>query len=136
MSFDQEWAELRQAAQTRLNSAGPGHGGLPDVKINASGKTAAVNALETQIQPGVRKAGVMADDSTTGAVTAFTGWQTGSGLKDAQAEWEKQVESLQGRLARDKEALRQTRGGFQYVDHEIKGDMGKIAALSPETDGR
>lgn len=94
MSFDQEWAELRQAAQTRLNSAGPGHGGLPDVKINASGKTAAVNALETQIQPGVRKAGVVADDSTTGAVTAFTGWQTGSGLKDAHAEWEKQVESL------------------------------------------
>lgn len=136
MSFDQEWAEAKQSAQTRLNGVGPGSGGLPDVKINSSGKAAAMNALETHIQPGVQTAGVVADDSTATAVTEFTDWQTGSGLKDAHAEWEKQVKSLQARLARDREALRETKSGFHYVDYGVKNDMGRIAALSPEPEGR
>ncbi|MEU4346748.1 hypothetical protein [Streptomyces sp. NPDC023838] len=136
MSFEQEWVGLKQTAQTRLNGVGPGNGGIPDVKTNNSGKTAAVNALETKVQPGVQKAGVAADESTTAAVIAFADWQTAAGLKDAHAEWEMQVKSLQGRLTQDKEALRETKGHFQYTDHQVKGEMGQIADLLRRTEGQ
>ncbi|WP_405890584.1 hypothetical protein OG427_23755 [Streptomyces sp. NBC_00133] len=124
MSFDEEWASARSGATSvRLNQlpADPGGGGdKPDLKTNAPGKAAAINALETKIQPDTQTAGVVADVSTEAAVTEFTDWGVGAGLKDAHAEWELQVKSLQGRLSADKSSLQGTQQGFGNYELGLK----------------
>ncbi|WFB08974.1 hypothetical protein LRS74_19445 [Streptomyces sp. LX-29] len=90
--------------------------GLGVLKTNNPGKAAAVKALTEDIQPDTGTAGTVADEATTKAVTAFTDWATGSGLKDVATEWDKQVKALQGRLAADRTALQGTRYGFQSYD--------------------
>ncbi|MFE0701607.1 hypothetical protein [Streptomyces sp. NPDC058872] len=121
MSFDEEWAQVREGAAARqdpamrLNStpASPGGGpGQPNLRTNDPGKAAAVKALETRLQPDTQKAGIVADESTGAAQTAFTAWATSAGLKSAHEQWARQVKSLQARLDADKSALQGTRTGF------------------------
>ncbi|WP_432584614.1 hypothetical protein ABVG11_00825 [Streptomyces sp. HD1123-B1] len=118
MSFEREWAVLKERAAMRLNGAGntPASGAGPDLKTNNAGKSEAVTALETRIQPDTQKAGVVADEATTAAVTGFGGWATATGLKDVQEEWGRQVKGVQTRLAGDKAALRRTKGNFLLTD--------------------
>ncbi|MFF3842283.1 hypothetical protein [Streptomyces sp. NPDC001930] len=129
MSFDEEWARVREDASvrqesaTRLNSAAasPGGGsGQPDLRTNDPGKAAAVKALETRLQPDTQKAGIVADESTDTAETAFTSWATSAGLKSAHEQWAMQVKSLQARLDADKAALQGTRTGFTGFDNGLQ----------------
>ena len=137
MAWD-EWEQLkadalaRQQDQMRLDSAagagGGGRGGAPDLRTNKTGKKAAVKALREDIRPGADKAGNHAEESSSAAVREFSGWDTGSGLKDAHEEWELQVKNLKGRLEADQTALEQTHQDFQYVDYGIRSQVAQIDA--------
>ena len=137
MSFEQEWAQLRsesldrQAVGMRLNGTGGGASptGKEDLRTNRSGKAGAVKALQEDIQPGTKKAGIVADDASDKVVTGLSGWATATGLKDAQEEWDLQVKSLQGRLAGDKDALQQTNRDFVSVDHKTKSSLSQLLPL-------
>ncbi|MGW8486991.1 hypothetical protein [Streptomyces sp. NPDC055886] len=124
MSFEQEWAAHKNEAATRLNGVGgPAGGGQADLKTNDSGKAAAANALTNSIQPAAGTAGVTADESSGSAVTAFKGWATATGLKDALEEWGLQVKSLQGRLANDKSSLLGAKRNFLLNDLDTGGRL-------------
>ncbi|MCX4823439.1 hypothetical protein OG883_26880 [Streptomyces sp. NBC_01142] len=135
MSFEQEWAALRAESATRINSAGPGGAGgagpagEADLKTDPTGTAVAVRALEEVVQPGTRKAGAAADDTTGSTVREFTGWQTGTGLKDAHEEWGLGVKSLEARLANDKAALQGTAKDFGNYNQQLTG---RWAALLPQ----
>jgi len=134
MAWD-EWEQLkadalaRQQNQMRLDSAAGGGGGTgnaPDLKTNNAGKQAAVRALTVDIEPGTQKAGSHADEATSAAAREFSGWDTGSGLKDAQDEWGLQVKNLQARLAADKNSLDGSHQHLQYVDYGMKSDVAQV----------
>ncbi|MFJ6613591.1 hypothetical protein ACIQPT_25310 [Streptomyces sp. NPDC091289] len=126
MSFEQEWAAHKNDVMMRLNAAGAQGGGQADLKTNASGKTAAANALTTEIEPAAGEAGVTADESTNSAVTGFKGWATATGLKDALEEWGLQVKSLQGRLANDKNALQGAKQNFILDDQDTGSALRRL----------
>ncbi|KNB51467.1 hypothetical protein [Streptomyces caatingaensis] len=111
--------------------SGGGSEGLGVLKTNDPGKSAAAKALQEDIQPGIDRAGAHADEATATAVTGFTGWATGSGLKEVADEWDKQVKALQGRLGADKTALQGARTGFRDYDIRTAGILHRF--LPPST---
>ncbi|MYR42392.1 hypothetical protein [Streptomyces sp. SID5910] len=135
MAWD-EWEQIkaavaaRQDNHTQLNSAGGTPGG-PDLKTNDQGKQKAIKALVEAIRPGLDKAGTHADEDTDAAERTFTGWATGSGLKDAHDEWALQVKGLQQRLAHDQAALSKTKKGFQFVEHGVESALSRINSPGP-----
>ncbi|MBZ4320580.1 hypothetical protein [Streptomyces huiliensis] len=112
--------------------SGGGTEGLDILKTNDPGKSAAARALETDIQPDTGRAGTYADEATTAAVTGFTGWAAGSGLKDVADEWDRQVAALQNRLSADKSALRSARIEFRGQDLRTAGILDRF--LPPSGD--
>lgn len=136
MAWD-EWEQLKADALARRqntmrldSAAGPGTGGAPDLKTNKAGNDAAVKVLQGEIPQGTDKAGSHADESTSAAVREFSGWQTGSGLKDAHAEWELQVKNLKARLGQDRAALEGSHEHLQYVDYGVGSRTAQINAGS------
>ncbi|MFH9964913.1 hypothetical protein ACH4PR_26550 [Streptomyces mirabilis] len=135
MAWD-EWEQLKAEALARrqegmrldsaADTAGGGTGGPPDLKTNKAGNKAAVKALRELIQPDTDKAGSHADESSSTAAREFSGWDTGSGLKAAHAEWELQVKGLKGRLGEDQKALEKTHQGFQYHDLGVRSQIAQI----------
>ncbi|GAA3376384.1 hypothetical protein GCM10020367_47870 [Streptomyces sannanensis] len=111
MSFEEEWAAARTGGR-----------GDQDLNTDAAKKSKAANAIETDFEPNTRKAGDRADETTAMAVSEFTGWATGSGLKKAQEGWEKQVQGLMRRLSGEKTALRGTSNLF--VNNDIATGAG------------
>ncbi|NML48804.1 hypothetical protein HHL19_00245 [Streptomyces sp. R302] len=117
MAWD-EWEQLkgeaaeRQSAQMRLNEADGGagaHSGAGGAGVLGSvpaKKKKAANTIETVLEPGTRKAADVADEPTTSAVRAFTGWDTAVGLKKSHEKWDDQVKRLMGRLSSHKVGLR------------------------------
>ncbi|MGW4052862.1 hypothetical protein ACWENA_18720 [Streptomyces sp. NPDC004779] len=88
-------------------------GGAPDLASTPARKKASADAIERHLEPGTRKAGTTAEESTGTAVREFSGkdgggWDTSPALKKAHAAWERQVKGLMGRLASEKSALRGT----------------------------
>ncbi|MFD8390272.1 hypothetical protein ACFV2N_13960 [Streptomyces sp. NPDC059680] len=137
MAWD-EWEQLKAGALARrqngmrLDSAadagGTGVAGAPDMKTNKAGNDVAVKALQGEIPQDTDKAGRHADESTSAAVREFSGWDTGSGLKDAHAEWELQVKNLKARLGQDKAALEGSHQHLQYVDYGVGSRTAQIDA--------
>ena len=135
MAWD-EWEQLKADALARrkdgmrLDSAagagGSGAAGAPDLKTNKPGNDTAVKALQHEIPQNTDKAGSHADESSATAVREFSGWQTGSGLKDAHAEWELQVKNLKRRLGQDRAALEGSHQHLQYVDHGVGSRTARI----------
>nr|WTB12012.1 hypothetical protein OG546_49445 [Streptomyces antimycoticus] len=99
-------------------SNGGGPKGRDKLKTNESGKAGAVKALREDIRPDTGVAGAKADEKTTKAVTAFSGWATAIGLKDVQAELDLQVQGLQARLSADEMAVQRTAQDFLNFDHQ------------------
>ncbi|MEV7562619.1 hypothetical protein [Streptomyces sp. NPDC089795] len=147
MSFEQEWAQQKQATagdpspQMRLNQlpgdlggspapgAGAGYGVLATVPPE---KKKAANTIENVLQPGTTKAADAADEPTKSAVKAFSGWDTAAGLSKAHTHWDDQVKRLMARLNSEKTGLRGastllsgtdqlTGSGFQPVQSKVTG---------------
>lgn len=127
MSFNDEWAQAKnaaienQSADMRLNQVpadggGGGGTGPADLATTPAKKKQAANTIENHIQPDVKSAADAADESTSGAVTAFKGWETAAGLKKAHEHWDSQVKRLNARLESEKGALRGASTLFQSND--------------------
>ncbi|MEU6988606.1 hypothetical protein ABZ946_35255 [Streptomyces sp. NPDC046324] len=127
MSFNDEWTQAKnaaienQSANTRLNQlpadgGGGGGTGPADLATTPAKKKAAANAIENHIQPDVKSAADAADESTSGAVAEFKGWETAAGLKKAHEHWDSQVKRLNARLESEKGALRGASTLFQSND--------------------
>ncbi|MEU9300294.1 hypothetical protein [Streptomyces sp. NPDC048269] len=117
MSFEQEWAGHKQATteapspQMRLNQVPADQGGSAPAGYGVLAtappeKKKAANTIENVLQPGTTKAADAADEPTTNAVKAFSGWATAAGLTKAHTHWDDQVKRLMGRLNSEKTALR------------------------------
>ncbi|MFF1464936.1 hypothetical protein [Streptomyces sp. NPDC058330] len=142
MSFDDEWAQHKEAVAERqsgmrLNQLPADSGGgstppllgntSPDLAAAPAKKKAAANSIENKIQPGTNNGADTADESTQAAVKEFTGWETAAGLKKAHSHWDEQVKQLLGRLEQEKYALRKTSGLFSENELETE------AAFAPLT---
>ncbi|MEV6330835.1 hypothetical protein [Streptomyces sp. NPDC051909] len=129
MSFDDEWAQQKSAAATRLNQlpADPGGGGSgkPDLGTTPAKKQKAANDI-AGIQTTVREGADAADEGTNGAVSEFKGWDTASGLKKAHEHWDTQVARLQGRLGGDRDALTGTANRFVLNDLETEYSFNSV----------
>ncbi|MEU6705777.1 hypothetical protein [Streptomyces wuyuanensis] len=119
MGFDEEWAELRsQAAERhstdmRLNQLpeggpAPGPGGTPGLASTPAEKNAAAGVIENELLTSTKKAGGHADEANGTAVGAFSGWATAAALRKVQTTWDGQVETLMGRLGKERDGLRNT----------------------------
>ncbi|MCX5013841.1 hypothetical protein OG765_23030 [Streptomyces sp. NBC_00555] len=148
MSFEQEWAQQRQATdggpspQMRLNQLPADQGGSP-VPGSSGGygvlatappeKKKAANTIENVLQPGTTKAADAADEPTKNAVKAFTGWETAAGLTKAHTHWDDQVKRLMGRLNSEKTALRGASnlftGNDQLTGQSFQPVQSKVAGL-------
>ncbi|GLF95435.1 hypothetical protein [Streptomyces yaizuensis] len=142
MAFEQHWAgtgagaldreagaDAAAATSTRLNGVpdGPGPGGgAPDLVSTPAQKSAAARTIETELEPGTRKAGDVADAATGKAVSGFTGWATAAGLKTVQETWEKQVKTLNARLASEKGALRAASTTLTTTDMGQRGRINSV----------
>ncbi|MGW8885002.1 hypothetical protein [Streptomyces sp. NPDC055749] len=139
MSFDQEWAQQKQAvteqqsSHTRLNQlpadgSGPTGptGSTPDLATAPAAKKKAANAIETKLEPGTKSAADAADESTRKAITEFSDWDTGAGLKKAHAHWDTQVKRLMARLSSEKSSLRNTSILFNNQDISTGQDFGPL----------
>ncbi|MFJ6049043.1 hypothetical protein [Streptomyces sp. NPDC092307] len=147
MSFEQEWAQQKQATagvsspQMRLNQLPADQGGSPApgagagygvLAIAPPEKKKAANTIENVLQPGTTKAADAADEPTKSAVKAFSGWDTAAGLSKAHTHWDDQVKRLMARLNSEKTGLRGastllsgtdqlTGGSFQPVQSTVTG---------------
>lgn len=119
MSFEEEWGRDKERATgdgrpplMRLNqlAADPGGGAAaPGSGVLATAppeKKKAANTIENVLQPGTKKAADAADEPVEGAVKAFTGWETATGLTKAHSHWDDQVKRLMARLDSEKAGLR------------------------------
>lgn len=134
MAWD-EWEQIKAEAITRrttqlqLNQlAPPGGGGgtAPDLASSPAKKQAAAKAIHEHLEPGVVRDGKHAVDSVNAAVKEFGardghGWDTSCALKRAHETWGKQVKTLLGRLASEKEALSRTGIDLRGNDLDIAG---------------
>lgn len=131
MGFDEEWAQLRSEASARqgpgmrLNQLAPagGGGGAGDFGTDAAQKKLAASKLSGEVRTQTDNAGKKADEETTAAVTAFSGWDTAAGLKAVETTWDKQVKNLLGRLATESHNLSTTRKMFLNQDFEMYSDF-------------
>lgn len=80
-------------------------GNRADLASTPAQKRAAANTISTELQPNTKKAGNRPDESMTTAISTFSGWATGKGLKTVHTTWESQVKTLLGRLDSEKGAL-------------------------------
>ncbi|APU44497.1 MULTISPECIES: hypothetical protein [unclassified Streptomyces] len=131
MGFDEEWAQLRsdaaarQGPDMRLNQLAPaaGGGGAPDFGTDAAQKKLASGKLSGEVRTQTDNAGKKADEETTAAITAFSGWDTAAGLKTVETTWDNQVKNLLGRLATESRNLSRTRSMFLTQDFEMYSDF-------------
>ncbi|GHD81336.1 hypothetical protein GCM10010336_66380 [Streptomyces goshikiensis] len=138
--FDRKWARSRAGAadeqvDTRLNGTGTPAGPLVPGGSGSFGstpaeKTAAANAIETELQPNTKTATEHADEATNTAVKGFEGWDTAPGLKKVADTWDKQVKVLMGRLGSEKSSLRGASGLFVRNDIGLGDQFRPIGAQS------
>ncbi|MDX6758698.1 MULTISPECIES: hypothetical protein [Streptomyces] len=132
MGFDEEWAQLRSEAAARQNPdmrlnqlapAGGGGGGGSDFGTDAAQKKLAAGKLSGEVRTQTDSAGKKADEDTSAAITAFSGWDTAAGLKTVETTWDNQVKNLLGRLATESHNLGTARKMFLTQDFEMYSDF-------------
>ncbi|MFF5566368.1 hypothetical protein ACFY7Z_07375 [Streptomyces sp. NPDC012623] len=150
MSFAEEWAQLRaDAAQRRtddsirmaLNSADGNPpspllsgGGSSDLVSTPAEKRAAASAIRDTLLGETKSAGDWAHEGTEKAVSGFTGWDTGAGLKTVQKTWESQVKTLTDRLQGEEGKLLSAAGDLQGADLQGRSSFSGINVKSPFDD--
>ncbi|MFJ7061621.1 hypothetical protein ACIQVA_28545 [Streptomyces microflavus] len=101
-------------------------GSRPDLASAPAQKRAAANTIATELQPNTKKAGNRPDESMTAAMSVFSGWATGTGLKTVHTTWESQVKTLLGRLDTEKGALSSAANIFVTTDIERGNSLRSI----------
>ncbi|MER5771762.1 hypothetical protein [Streptomyces sp. NPDC001985] len=121
------------AQSVQLNGVPPepspaagGGGGAPDLASTPAVKRAAASTIESELEPGTRKAGDWPDDASGKVVSGLNGWATAAGMKTVQETWDRQVKTLLGRLAGEKGALRATAGTLQSTDGVRGSRIGSV----------
>ncbi|MFD4023892.1 hypothetical protein ACFWRV_10285 [Streptomyces sp. NPDC058576] len=79
-------------------------------------KKAAAGTIEKELEPNTKKTAERADTATESARKGFDGWETAAALKTVAGTWDRQVKSLMGRLAAEKNGLRGASGYFESND--------------------
>ncbi|CAM5677684.1 hypothetical protein SAVIM338S_07230 [Streptomyces avidinii] len=123
-NFAQEWSRDRAVAADgpavmHLNSVPTdplAPGGPADFASKPAEKQAAAGVIESELEPGTRKACERADVTTGAAQKGFDGWQTAAGLKKVADTWDQQVKALMSWLSAEKAALRGSSGLFVRND--------------------
>ncbi|MER6448757.1 hypothetical protein [Streptomyces venezuelae] len=93
-------------------------------------KKAAANTIETELEPGTRKATDGAKEDTNAAARTLDGWETASGLKKLAEIWNQQVKTLMGRLSAEKTSLRGASGLFVRNDVRTGGELRSLGPKS------
>ncbi|MFF9200149.1 hypothetical protein ACF09L_33575 [Streptomyces sp. NPDC014779] len=97
--------------------------GAADFASTPAQKKAAAGTIENELEPNTRKAAERADTATESARKGFDGWETAAGLKVVADTWDRQVRSLMGRLAAEKNALRGASGLFARNDTGVGNQL-------------
>ncbi|MET9556398.1 hypothetical protein [Streptomyces sp. NPDC006645] len=100
MTFDEEWAQLKADAATRMNLATAGDGGGPgdgDLKTSKTAWNRAATSI-AELRGDLKKAAVRLDDGQTGlgAGDAVTGFVTGAAQAGVHQTWQRYL-NLVGR---------------------------------------
>ncbi|MFG3350280.1 hypothetical protein ACGF1Z_35145 [Streptomyces sp. NPDC048018] len=143
MGFDEEWAQLRAEAAARQNPAmrlnqlaapdgGGGGGGSADFGTDESKKRVASGKLGGEVKTQTETAAKKADEETTAAIGAFSGWDTAAGLKTVETTWDNQVKNLLSRLATESHNLAVTRKLFLGQDYEMYNGFRPLMKPAPE----
>ncbi|MFE9138489.1 hypothetical protein [Streptomyces sp. NPDC007355] len=143
MAWD-EWEQIKagaaagSTASMRLNqlapAAGGGGAGKPDLASSPAAKKAAAKAIDDDLEPGVRRDGKHAAETTNAAVRAFGakdghGWDTSGALKRAHETWEMQVRMLLGRLSAENQALGATGISLQNNELDIAARLARQSRI-------
>lgn len=128
MGFDEEWAQLRGEAATRLNQltdpSGGGTGGIGTDSFGSDPKmTAAGNKIATDVTKQTKNASKHANEATDGAASAFADWDIAAGLKKVRKTWEDQSQTLLGRLTTEAGGLRTARTWQRSTDIGVRNDL-------------
>ncbi|MER6914082.1 hypothetical protein ABT354_20610 [Streptomyces sp. NPDC000594] len=115
--------QLNRVAPEGPSAAG---GGTPDLASTPAAKRSAAATIESELEPGTKKAGDLPDDANGKVMSGLDGWATAAGMKTVQETWDGQVKKLLGRLAGEKGALRATAGTLQATDGERKARIGAV----------
>ncbi|MBM7055520.1 hypothetical protein [Streptomyces durocortorensis] len=90
--------------------------GAADFASTPAQKKAAAGTIRDDLEPNTKKTAERADTATESARKGFDGWETAAGLKTVAGTWDRQVRSLMGRLALEKNALSGASGLFARND--------------------
>ncbi|MFB8396724.1 MULTISPECIES: hypothetical protein [Streptomyces] len=105
-------------------------GGASDFASSPAEKNAAAGTIQTYLEPETKKHAGDADEATEAARKGFEGWQTAAALKKVADTWDQQVATLLGRLAGEKDDLRQASGSFASNDIGLGNQFASQSQLS------
>lgn len=140
MTFDEEWAELREAAAARrsamqINSApadgGGNGGGAPDLVINRD-SLGAIGSDAYGVRVRLSKDGDHARPSTFDAAIALTNgsFASGSALLKVHDRWNTHMKTLLDSCAHISNHLDYTKSVHSKDDVKIEGDLVPISKLT------
>ncbi|MET9917741.1 hypothetical protein ABZZ04_11735 [Streptomyces sp. NPDC006435] len=138
MSFDEEWAELRDAAAARRGAmringvpAEGGRGGAPDLVVNRDSLGAIGNdAYELRIR--LSREGDRARPATFDAATALTNgnFASGSAVLKVHDFWKTHLTTLLDSLAHISNHLDYTKAQHAKDEAKVEGDLAPISKLT------
>ncbi|MFF3393179.1 hypothetical protein ACFYW1_19915 [Streptomyces sp. NPDC002669] len=138
MSFDEEWAELRDEAAARrsamrINSA-PAEGGgsgAPDLVVNRDSLGAIGNDAH-ELRTRLSREGDRARPATFDAATALTNgnFASGSAVLKVHDFWKTQLTTLLDSLAHISNHLDYTKAQHAKDEAKVEGDLAPISKLT------
>ncbi|MFF4080823.1 hypothetical protein ACFYZN_15675 [Streptomyces sp. NPDC001777] len=138
MSFDEEWAELRDEAAARrsamrINSA-PAEGGgngAPDLVVNRDSLGAIGNDAH-ELRTRLSREGDRARPATFDAATALTNgnFASGSAVLKVHDSWKTQLTTLLDSLAHISNHLDYTKAQHAKDEAKVEGDLAPISKLT------
>ncbi|MEI7030725.1 hypothetical protein [Streptomyces pratensis] len=133
MGFDEEWSQLRaeatqrQAASTRLNGVGDGAAspgvGDKDLASTPAEKAAAARTIENELLGSTGSAMNDADESSKAAATEFADWLTGPAITKLGKTWDRQVQTLMGRLRTERDGLSGTANNVAGLELDLRSQF-------------
>ncbi len=105
-------------------------GGSKDFASTPAEKNAAARTIQYELEPETKKHAEHADEATKAAQKGFEGWETAAGLKKVAETWDRQVNTLMGRLAGEKTALLGASGYITGTDTGLGNQFASHSQLN------